>query len=117
MPSAKAVLRIDWTRIGVAAPGLRPTASEARPPMRPTPRAAPRAARPTWMLPPMPVAAGAAVVAASASMGRTFRNIVCWFLLVLVFSNVPTFDHGQAPERVQRLVMMLLRVRLFAVRT
>ena len=47
MPSAKAVLRIACTRIGVAAPGFRPTASDAFMPMKPTPMAAPRAARPT----------------------------------------------------------------------
>src|SRR5437868_4127602 len=43
--------RIDWTRIFVAAPGLRPTASEAFMPMKPTPRAAPSAARPTCTFP------------------------------------------------------------------
>src|SRR5512136_1043781 len=43
--------RIDWTKIFVAAPGLRPTASEAFMPMKPTPRAAPSAARPTCRLP------------------------------------------------------------------
>src|SRR5512135_1122788 len=43
--------RIDWTRIFVDAPGLRPTASEAFMPMRPTAMAAPNAARPTWRLP------------------------------------------------------------------
>src|SRR5579864_6155924 len=43
--------RMDWTRIFVAAPGLRPTASEAFMPMRPTPKAAPSAAKPTCMFP------------------------------------------------------------------
>ena len=41
--------RLD--QIGVAAPGLRPTASDAFMPMMPTARAAPRAARPTCRLP------------------------------------------------------------------
>src|SRR5271170_2012520 len=40
-----------WTRIFVAAPGLRPTASAALKPTRPTPMAAPRQPRPPWMLP------------------------------------------------------------------
>src|SRR5215471_14962896 len=52
MASAKAIDRIDCTRIFVAAPGLRPTALDAAIPIRPTLRAAPTAARPTWMLPP-----------------------------------------------------------------
>src|SRR5215813_1844592 len=43
--------RIDWTRIFVEAPGLRPTASEAVMPIKPTARAAPSAAKPTCMLP------------------------------------------------------------------
>src|ERR1700692_2732954 len=43
--------RIDWTRIFVAAPGFRPTASEAFMPMKPTPRAAPSAAKPTCTFP------------------------------------------------------------------
>src|SRR5215472_123129 len=43
--------RIDWTRIFVAAPGLRPTASDAFIPMKPTPRAAPSAANPTCTFP------------------------------------------------------------------
>src|SRR6185295_9985398 len=84
MASAKAMARIDWTRIFVEAPGLRPTASEAFMPMKPTPRAAPRAARPTWMLP-----------AISASMGLmvirfAFRFCYC--------STVPAIEHGQTGE-------------------
>src|SRR3974390_1637079 len=51
MASAKAIARIDWTRIFVPAPGLRPTASDAFIPMNPTPRAAPSAAKPTCMFP------------------------------------------------------------------
>src|SRR5215472_17682011 len=51
MASAKAMARMDWTRIFVAAPGLRPTASEAFMPMKPTPRAPPNAASPTCMFP------------------------------------------------------------------
>src|SRR5271156_4566199 len=51
MASAKAVIRIDWTRICVAAPGLRPTASDDFIPMNPTPRPEPMAARPTVRLP------------------------------------------------------------------
>src|SRR5882762_5961809 len=51
MPSAKAVLRMACTRIGVEAPGLRPTASAPFIPMKPTPIAAPSAARPTCRLP------------------------------------------------------------------
>src|SRR3981189_1738936 len=43
--------RIDWTMIDVAAPGLRPTASDAFMPMMPTAMAAPRAARAMWRLP------------------------------------------------------------------
>src|SRR5215475_3517132 len=43
--------RIDWTRIFVEAPGLRPTAPEAVMPIKPTARAAPSAAKPTCMLP------------------------------------------------------------------
>src|SRR4029453_838045 len=43
--------RIDWTRICVEAPGLRPTASEAAMPIKPTATAAPIAAKPTCMLP------------------------------------------------------------------
>src|SRR5215510_12760256 len=43
--------RIDWTRILVAAPGLRPTASEAFMPINPTPSAAPSAANPTCRFP------------------------------------------------------------------
>src|SRR5437899_12853038 len=52
MASAKAIDRMDWTKIFVAAPGLRPTAVEAAVPIKPTPTAAPAAARPTWMFPP-----------------------------------------------------------------
>src|SRR5690242_2320847 len=52
MASAKAIERMDWTRIFVAAPGLRPTAVEAAVPIKPTPTAAPAAARPTWIFPP-----------------------------------------------------------------
>ena len=51
MASAKAMDRIDWTRIFVDATGLRPTASEAFAPIKPTPMAAPSAARPTCILP------------------------------------------------------------------
>src|SRR6266403_1925001 len=51
MASAKAIDKMDWTRIFVAAPGLRPTAVEAAVPIKPTPTAAPAAARPTWIFP------------------------------------------------------------------
>src|SRR5262249_21876512 len=53
MASAKAMDRIDWTRTGVAAPGLRPTAIAAPAPIKPTPIAAPSAANPTCKLPAM----------------------------------------------------------------
>src|ERR1700742_1140400 len=53
MASAKAMARIDWTRILVDASGLRPTASEARMPMMPTAMAAPNAASPTCKFPLM----------------------------------------------------------------
>src|SRR4249920_3753460 len=53
MASAKAMARIDWTRIGVAAPGLRPTASDAFMPMMPTAMAAPNAANAMCRLPVM----------------------------------------------------------------
>src|SRR5438046_7785499 len=43
--------RIDCTITGVADPGLRPTASDAFPPINPTARAAPSAAIATVMLP------------------------------------------------------------------
>src|SRR5438552_9150730 len=43
--------RMDWTRIGVAAPGFRPTADEAPMPIKPTPTAAPSAAKPTCTFP------------------------------------------------------------------
>src|ERR1035441_3617839 len=56
MASAKAIARIACTRIFVAAPGLRPTASEAFIPMNPTPMAAPSAAKPTCRLPVTPSA-------------------------------------------------------------
>src|SRR3954465_12982098 len=56
IPSANAIARIDWTNIAVAAPGLRPTASDALAPINPTPIAAPRAARPMWILPVIPSA-------------------------------------------------------------
>src|SRR5712675_2361983 len=96
MPSAKAVLRIAWTRIGVAAPGFRPTADEAPIPMRPTPTAAPRAARPTWMLPLI-----------SARMVAMFMMFP--FSLVVV-PDVPRGNHGLIVEIVfyERLVMLLL---------
>src|SRR5882724_13473772 len=45
--------RIDWTITAVAAPGLRPTASDAFAPMAPTARDAPTAARPTCRFPSM----------------------------------------------------------------
>src|SRR5215207_7333626 len=51
MASAKAMARIACTMILFDAPGLRPTAAEAWPPIRPTAIAAPRAASPTCMLP------------------------------------------------------------------
>src|SRR6185436_14307350 len=49
--SAKAMARIDWTRILVDASGFRPTASEAFMPMIPTAIAAPIAAKPTCRFP------------------------------------------------------------------
>src|SRR5688572_392482 len=51
MASAKAMARIDWTRIFVEAPGLRPTAVEAAMPINPTLIAAPSAANATCTLP------------------------------------------------------------------
>src|SRR5215831_5936812 len=61
--------RMDWTRIFVEAPGLRPTASEAFMPIKPTPRAAPSAAKPTCRFP-----------------------VIC---SVFPFSAAPAIEHGQ----------------------
>lgn len=47
-PSISAARMIERTRIGVAAPGLRPVASAALEPRMPMPSAAPIAARATW---------------------------------------------------------------------
>src|ERR1041384_702460 len=43
--------RLDWTKILVAAPGLRPTAVDGAVPIKPTPMAAPAAAKPTCRFP------------------------------------------------------------------
>src|SRR5947207_297963 len=72
--------RMDWTRIFVAAPGLRPTASDAFIPIKPTPSAAPRAASPTCMLP-----------ANSAIMGMT--DI---YLPFFGFCPAAAIEHGPA---------------------
>src|SRR5512144_1257739 len=90
--------RMDWTRIFVAAPGLRPTASEAFMPMKPTPRAAPRAARPTCMLP-----------VNSASIGISDIFLIPFFLL----PTAPAIEHGQTAEIlsvVRRFVLVLFLV-------
>src|SRR6267378_7538714 len=75
--------RMDWTRIFVAAPGLRPTASEAFMPMKPTPIAAPSAANPTCRFPVIP----------SANIG-----ISDIYLPFFAFSAAPAIEHGQAVE-------------------
>src|ERR1043166_78207 len=90
MPSAKAVLRMACTRIFVAAPGLRPTASEAFMPMKPTPRAAPSAANPTCTFP--------------LSCANTGINICA--VLSFFVSPAPAIEHGQTGE------IRLLVVRL-----
>src|SRR5947207_15878423 len=83
MASAKAMARMDWTRIFVEAPGLRPTASEAFIPMKPTPIAAPSAANPTCRFPVIP----------SANIG-----ISDIYLPFFAFSAAPAIEHGQAVE-------------------
>src|SRR5206468_5397532 len=83
MASAKAMARMDWTRIFVAAPGLRPTASEAFIPMSPTPRAAPRAARPTCRFP-----------VSSANIGINDIYVFPFFY----GSAAPAIEHGQTAE-------------------
>src|SRR6266536_3872370 len=88
IPSAKAMARMDCTRIFVEAPGLRPTASEALAPINPTPMAAPSAASPTWTLPVIP----------SASIGN---NIGCPFVW---FSAFPASELGQAAEILHSMV-------------
>src|SRR5690349_720455 len=82
MASAKAMARMDWTRIFVEAPGLRPTASEAFIPMKPTPTAAPSAANPTCRFPVI-----------SANIG-----ISDIYLPFFAFSAAPAIEHGQAVE-------------------
>src|SRR6266436_2470040 len=82
MASAKAMARIDWTRIFVEAPGLRPTASEAFMPMKPTPTAAPSAANPTCRFPVI-----------SANIG-----ISDIYLPFFAFSAAPAIEHGQTAE-------------------
>src|SRR5580658_4303464 len=69
MASAKAVIRIDWTRIWVDAPGLQPTASEGFLPMNPTPSPEPRAARPTVGLPDSTANIGAIISFSSLFVG------------------------------------------------
>src|SRR6267143_5555410 len=83
MASAKAMARMDWTRIFFAAPGLRPTASEAFMPLTPTPKAAPSAAKPTCTFP-----------VSSANIG--INDI--YIFLSLLFSAAPAIEHGQAVE-------------------
>src|SRR5580765_2065786 len=90
--------RIDWTRIFVAAPGLRPTASEAFMPMRPTPSAAPSAANPTCRFPVIP----------SANIG--INDI--YVFLSLLFSAAPAIEHGQAAEILNHSMMSRLRAFL-----
>src|SRR6266446_8164753 len=92
MASANAMARIACTRIFVAAPGLRPTASAAPRPMKPTPIAAPSAARPTWMLPPITA------------------NIGINILFLSLFSTAPALAHGRTAEMV---LMAALFVRFF----
>src|SRR5437899_2459269 len=75
--------RIDWTRIFVAAPGLRPTASDAFMPINPTPMAAPSAAKPTWTFP-----------LSSANIGI---NDIFTFLS-FCGSTAPAIEHGQTAE-------------------
>src|SRR5579859_4064278 len=82
MASAKAIARIDCTRIGVAAPGLRPTASEAFMPMKPTPSAAPSAARPTVRFP-----------LSSANIG-----VIIYVPFLLLSPSAPAIEHGQTAE-------------------
>src|SRR5579863_10205852 len=95
MASANAIARMDCTRIGVAAPGLRPTASEAFIPMKPTPRAAPSAARPTCRFPLI-----------SANIGI---NILFPFLFVA--QRLPRLNTVKPPK----FLMMRLAVRVFLI--
>src|SRR5215471_7090617 len=88
MASAKAMARIDWTRIFVEAPGLRPTASEAFMPMKPTPTAAPSAASPTCMFPVI-----------SANIGINDIYVFPFF----AFSTAPAIEHGQTIEIVKSM--------------
>src|SRR5215472_8384612 len=82
MASANAMARMDWTRIFVAAPGLRPTASEAFMPMNPTPSAAPSAAKPTWRFPLISANSGICVI----------------YVAFLAYSTVPAIEHGRTAE-------------------
>src|SRR5580765_5470403 len=83
MASANAMARMDWTRIFVAAPGLRPTASEAFIPIKPTPTAAPSAAKPTCRLPVI-----------SANIGINDIYLLPFF----AFPAAPAIEHGQTAE-------------------
>jgi hypothetical protein len=80
MPSANAMARMDCTRIFGAAPGLRPTASEAFAPIIPTAMAAAKQATAMWRLP---------VTSASIGMNISFLS-AC--------SAVAAIEHGPAAE-------------------
>src|SRR6185369_8490190 len=84
MPSAKAVLRMACTRIFVAAPGLRPTASEAFMPMKPTPRAEPKQASPMCRFP---------VISASNGV-----NILYAFVLFRFSRRLPRLNTVKPPK-------------------
>src|SRR5215813_7719973 len=88
--------KMDWTRTFVAAPGLRPTASDAFMPMNPTPRAA----KPTCRFPLI-----------SANIGISVIFSLSFFLS---FSLGPAIEHGRAAEirylsvRVCRFLLLVL---------
>src|SRR5215813_398401 len=89
--------RIDWTRIFVEAPGLRPTASDAVMPIKPTARAAPSADKPMCMLPvmslPLPFSAATAVEYVRAAKKFLLAGGRRSFFLVLA--------HQQGEDRAQ----------------
>src|SRR4051794_3248330 len=80
---------MDWTKIGVAAPGFRPTAVAAAVPIRPTPIAAPAAAKPTCRFPPIATSASGdnvvivPLLSLSTDLRFTYLSGRRWFLLVL----------------------------------
>src|SRR5882762_8686767 len=98
IPSAKAMARMDCTRIFVAAPGLRPTASDALAPIRPTPMAAPSAANPTWIFPVIP----------SANIGI---NDIYMFTFLCFSQRLPQLN------TVQPLKFLMMRFMPFVVFT